>query len=170
MRNYSIFINEEQLRLYTAISGSFDWAYITPHVITAQDLKIQQILGNSLYLKIHNDIYNEIIAGDYLFLLDNYIIRTLAHWTFYYALPYLPSKIVQSSLIRLVSDTTEGVEQDEVTVLKKHEESIAENYNQRLIDYLKANTDKYPEYKTEVKGEIKANDDGNYDFGFNLSM
>jgi len=53
----------------------FDPDLLNKFIIQAQDLNIQQVIGNTLYVKIMNDIVSNTIGGYYKTLLDDYIQR-----------------------------------------------------------------------------------------------
>ena len=164
----ALLINEEQLRLYSPISGTFDWAYITPHVITAQDRDIQTITGQPLFQRLLNGVNNDDLNSDEETLLYDYVQKALAHSTMYHAYPFLASKLVQSTLTKI--EIEEGVAMDQIDAneLSRKVKKSAEFYIQRLASYLETHGDLYPEYQTLADGEIEPGRDKNYTFGFNI--
>ena len=166
MKKYSLLINEEQLRQLTPISGTFDWEFISPHVITATDLDIQPIIGNALYQRLLDGIVDDDLSADELTLLNDYIAKPLAHWTMYHAYPTLPSKLIKSTLTRVETEDGSPVEMDEAARLGGNSKTKANFYTTRLIDYLGANSDLYTEYTTDIDGELEASEGKTSNFGF----
>jgi len=170
MKDYSLLINEEQLRLYTPISGTFDWAYITPHIITAQDKDIQPLIGQPLFQRLLTGIVDGDLTDNEELLLNDYIAKCLANWTMYHAYPFLSSKLVQSTLARVEVEDSIPVELDEAETLSWKLKATANFYSERLRDYLENNTDLFTEFEEEVDGELIQSDDKTYTFGFNLDI
>ncbi len=140
MNNDSLLINNETLSIYVPISATMDWAYVRPHVITGQDKHIQPILGSKLLQKLFDLVsggtINDVANATYKSLLTDYVAKTLAHWTMYEAIPFLPVKIVNSSIIRPELEEGSSIELDESMSLRENEKSIAEFYSERLYAYL----------------------------------
>ena len=168
MKLYSLLINEEQLRLYTPISGTFDWGYITPHIITAQDKDIQPLIGQPLFQRLLDGISDDDLTDDEKLLLNDYIAKPLSNWAMYHAYPFLSSKLVQSSLSKIESDESTPVELEEAQVLSRNMKRQAEFYSHRLTEYLEANTALFALYESTTDGELEADTDKTYSFGFNL--
>jgi len=168
MKDYSLLINEEQLRLYTPISGTFDWAYITPHIITAQDKDIQPLIGQPLFQRLLTGIVDEVLTDNEKLLLNDYIAKTLANWAGYHAYPFLSSKLVQSTLAKIETDESSPVDFDEAQSLSYRLKATANFYSERLRDYLTNNTDLFPLFETDTDGELEQSNDKTHTFGFNL--
>ena len=168
MKDYSLLINEEQLRLYTPISGTFDWAYITPHIITAQDKDIQPLIGQPLFQRLLTGIFDDDLTDNEKLLLNDYVAKTLANWAMYHAYPFLPSKLVQSTLAKIETDDSTPVELEEAQLLSQRLKATANFYSERLRDWLDTNGELFSEYETTTDGELEPSDDKTYNFGFNL--
>jgi hypothetical protein len=101
-------------------------------------------------------------------LLQDYVLKALAHFTMYRAYPFLSSKLVKSTLTKIVVEEGDVVEQDEAKRLSLEYKSTANYYAERLLSYLGANSDLYPEYETVTDGEVDASPDKTSQYGFNL--
>jgi len=168
-RKYSLLINEEQLRLYTPISGTFDWAFITPHVIVGQDRDIQPLLGQPLFQRLLDGVNDANLTTVEEDFLQNFVLKCLAHWTMYHAYPFLPSKLIKSTLTRVATTDGEAVELDEALRLQNELKRNAEFYSKRLREHLENYGDLYDDYDTKVDGEIEPSNDKTYNFGINLT-
>jgi len=165
----ALLINEEQLRLYSPVSGTFDWDLITPHVITAQDRDIQPILGQRLFQRLLDGVHNNDLNEAESNLLEDYVQKALAHSTMYHAYPFLSSKLIQSTLTKIEIENGIAVDQIDANELSRLVKKSSEFYNERLINHLTYNADLYPQYTEDAEGEIEPSRDKTYTFGINLT-
>lgn len=166
-REESLICSEELFDALSPVSGNLDWQYVWPIILVVQDQWIQPILGQRLYEKIMEDIENDTLVDPYKLLVDDYIARTLVWFTMVNGLPWWSIKIVNSGVVQRVVDDGTTITFAEVDKLSEYARSKAEYYKQRLIDYLCANDEDYPEYKECVSGEVSAETE-NYSGGLNL--
>lgn len=155
MAQYPLFININDLKKYTNISGNIDADKLIPSIRTAQQLEIENILGTDLYEKISADILADTLTGDYLDLKTNYIHDTLIHFAVSYYLPYAAYSIANAGINKHTTENTTSIDNDELTFLVNKERGLAETYKKRLIKYLEANTAKFPEYNTNSGTDIQ---------------
>ena len=168
MKIQALLINEEQLRQYTPISGTFDWAFISPHIITAQDLDIQPLLGYPMYQRLQNGIEANDLTPDEEILLNDFVLKALAWHTMAHAYHFLSSKLVKSTLTKIIVEEGDVVEQEEASKLASKSKATANFYAERLLNYLEANKDLFPYYNVKLDGELESSKDKTSHFGFNL--
>lgn len=139
-------IDSEYVKNNTPINNDVDEDLIAPYIIKVQNTHLQSVLGTNLYNKILTDVLNGTLTGVYKTLVDDYILRMVNEWVFYEALPFISIKINNKSIGRGYSEFfTEGDVAD-LKYLRNTIRDMAEFYSTRLTQYLKENSNEYPEY------------------------
>ena len=166
-RTEAYIVNEEDFKAVAPVSGDLDWSYVEPHVLATQDKWIQPTLGQKLYEKIMTDVAADNIADPYLTLLTDYIVRVAIWFTCYSGLPFWGVKVVNSGIIQRIVDDGSPIDLSDIDKLAEQCRGQGEFYKQRLIDYLCANSDSFPEYNETESGEL-GHESTNYSGGLNL--
>jgi len=166
-RTESFIISEELFEALAPVAGDLDWNYIWPLVLATQDKWIQPTLGQKLYEKLMTDIEAGSLAGDYETLVQDYVARVVVWFTCYQGFPFWGIKVVNSGIIQRITDDGSIVDLNDIDKLAEQCRGQGEFYKQRLIDYLCANSEDFPEYTVCEDGEIGASK-VNYSGGLNL--
>lgn len=143
------FISVDYLKAHTTINNNVDNNLLNNAIFEAQAIHIQTAMGSKLY----NKLCNLISSGDitlpanavYKTLLDEYVQECVSYWSWVEAIPYIAMKVVNKGVERQISDYSNEAELKEVEYLRDEIRNKAEFFSQRMIDYLQANHDKYPE-------------------------
>jgi hypothetical protein len=158
----ALFISLDELKKNTALSGNIDADKLIPALRAVQQIECEQVLGTDLY----NALSAYIIAGDvpepYLTLKNDYIHNYLIHAAVAYYLPYASYLITNGGVSKWTGgENNSGLSLTELTFLSNKEESVAESYKKRLIDYLCHNSALFPEYSSNTDNDISPNRDTN---------
>jgi len=100
-----LFISEGRLKKLTSVHENVEPQDLMPHVLEAQDIYIQGMLGTRYYNILKDRIVAATLTVPDQTLLDNYIAPTLANYALYQALPSLTYKIFNKSLMQPDSET-----------------------------------------------------------------
>jgi hypothetical protein len=141
-----IFISEARLKKLTAVHDNVEPQELTPFVVQAQDIYIQDILGTTFYQALQTKITNNDVTGYYQTLLNDYIAPTLANYAVYLAFPSLNYKIKNKAIL---TPTSEESATTDLTALKYVRGSIqdtAQFYGERTREYIRDNQEQFPEY------------------------
>lgn len=130
----------------SAIQDNVDDKLIVPYIKKSQFTHIHQLLGSNLYEKILSDIENDTLTGNYKILVDRYIKSCLIEWTVYEVMPFISLKLDNKSITKGNSDYSDAADLNDLKYLRQTVRDLASFYNQRVINYLKANTSLFPEY------------------------
>ncbi len=153
-----LFVSEDTLKKSTTINGNVDAELLLPYIKVAQDIHIHQILGTDLYDKLAALITAGTMQAsendDYETLIDKYVQPVLIHYSLYECLPFLSYKIMNKDLVRKISETSTPASLEDLKFMRNIVLNTAEYYSQRLIDWLKNNTDKYPEYTSNSGSDL----------------
>lgn len=141
------FISETYLKSQTAIYDSVDAKDLLPHLLRAQEMQVQPLLGTKLYLEMQNALNSGSLSPDQSALL-RYIEPVVAHYTLYYAYPFCWAKFTNKGIVNKGSDHSNPVDLRAMQYLREEAKNTAEFHAQRLMDYLKDpdNRSKYPSY------------------------
>jgi hypothetical protein len=135
-----VFIKEN-----TIIDVNADSKLIKTAIIDAQELYIEPALGTSLYNKIVDDMTANTLAGNYVTLVDSYILDTLKYYVLYVLAPNMLIKWRNRSVDTQSGENSTPVSMDDMRSIQKEFLNKAEAYKQRLNDYMIANQTLFPE-------------------------
>lgn len=148
------FISETVLKSKTAINENVDSGELRFCIELAQDINIQETLGQNLYQEMQNKVQGNTLAGNYKFLMDNYVVPATILWSYYHA---LDNFLVKWMNVGLVSNTTEqgsAIDFKTFQFLKNNARSQAEWYDDNMRKWLCANSSDFPEYNTVEIGKV----------------
>lgn len=154
-----LLISETTLKRYTVINDNVDACYITPSIVKAQDMGLQPLIGTVLYKKLCEVALHpeDTTLQPYIDLLNDYVTPYLCNKATAEVQWALFAKIKNNGIVTSQDQQTEQMSISDCEYLRKKYEYDADFYGQRLTDYLKANTNTYPEYmKRETCADIKA--------------
>lgn len=145
-----LFISDVYIKKYTPINDAVDSGLLYPAVYLAQDKYLQPWLGTALYEKLKADIAGGTLAGDYQTLVNDYCQKVVLWWAMVEAMPSLTYKIDNGTMVQRTSEDTQPVSNEVLKETILRWRSNAEYYTGLLVDYLCANSSKYPEYSANV--------------------
>ena len=140
------FISEEYLKTNTAINENVDSGELRYCILTAQNINIQETLGQELYEKIIFDVSANTIANQYKFLLDKYIVPSTVAWAYYHGLDNFLVKWVNVGLVQNRNEQGTAIDIRTFKYLKDSARSTAEFYDTNTRRYLCAKSNLFPEY------------------------
>jgi hypothetical protein len=157
-----LFISRNDIVRRSPIGGNIDPDKIIPFVKTAQDKYILILLGTVLYEKLQADVAAGTITGVYKDLMDLYIKDTLVHYSVVESLPYLSYTIANGSIVKHISEQSVSPDKVDIDFLLQKSLQTAQFYAERLVEFLIANNNTYPEYnQTNGKSNNIYPDKGN---------
>lgn len=143
-----LFITPQYLIENSAINSNVEQKILTKCIRTASDKYLMPLIGSQLYEAIVNRISGgTMTAGDYKDLLDDYITPALVDYAVLEYIPFSAVKFRNKGIQRQTSEeNSEPADMDNLTYLQQSVRDSAQFYSERLIRYLKANIQLYPEY------------------------
>ena len=145
---FTYLVTRDEILQRTVIGGNTDQDKIAPHIVTAQDIELQTVLGTSLYNKVMTDFANNTIAEPYITLLDTYIKPMLCHYVAANFYVFHAFSVANGGIYRHQSENSFTPSLQEVELLSNEQKAKAVHYRERLIDYICWNTSLFPEYLT----------------------
>jgi hypothetical protein len=149
-----LLINEELLKKYTPLTDAVDPNLIRPCIYVAQDMYLQNFLGTNLTNKLKDDVANGTLEDQYETLLNEYVIKLLIWWVMVELYPSLLYKHDNGNLVSRQSEDTTPVTKGEMESLKEKARENARFYTKRMVDYLRFNTNLFPEYTNNTDNNI----------------
>ena len=169
---YVLFISEDKLKDSTSIYGSVDSSLLLPYVRQAQRLYCETKLGTKLTQKLKDLIIAGTInnAGNeyYKELLNDYIGDYLPNMALYMAFPFLRFKIEAGNIYSKTSETGVALSTEEAQHLRSEILNTGEYFIERMIDFIKNNISRFPEYNTNSGADVSPDSNGYSYQGMNL--
>ena len=161
----ALFISVKDLKEKSIINGVTDADKLIYEIEVAQDIHIHQYLGSRLYEKLQTLItggtIDDVANADYKTLRDAYIKPALIWFTQAEYIPFASYDISNSGLYKHRSQDEDIIDIEEIDKLSAKCRARADFYTQRLVDYLCANSEKYPEYLNNQDEDLRPNRDNN---------
>lgn len=143
----AFFLDETWLKRYTPLSDQMDVKYLVPHIGQAQDLRIQPVLGTTLYDELMAAIVGATVSANQANLIER-IRPALAYWTAYCSIPFSAVKITNNGLVRPVSATFNPASSADITMVRTELLNIAEYYTKVMNDWLCTNSSLFPSWRS----------------------
>lgn len=150
MNNYKIlFIDVNYIKERSSVMENVEEKFIANHILEAQEIHIQEILGSNLYYSLLNDFNtdtNTFSLPKYKTLVEEYIQPCLLYYTLYESLDDLYAKVTNKSILIQNSENSTPISEAYLTKRKADFLNKAEYFSTRLTNYLIDNKNIYTEY------------------------
>ena len=155
-------ISEKTLKENSIINDNVDPNYLDPAMDLAQNVGLQQVIGTNLLDKLTSLVENGKIKEDenkaYKYLLDKYITNYLMYKVCSELTIILGYKYRNAGVIQTNNDHTSNTAMSDAQYMKNYYDDKASFFAISMINYIKANSEKYPEYGETKAGGFKNND------------
>lgn len=142
----ALLVSEQRLKQWTALDENVRVDEITPFIINAQDIYMQDTLGTKFYTRLKDGVVADNLTADEIHLLNEYVAPCLMQYALYLMLPTLKYKVVEKGLLSGTSEETAATNLDELKYVRQTTLDMAEFYNKRLIEFLKDNPGMFADY------------------------
>ncbi len=144
----ALLVSEQRLKQWTNLDENVRVEEITPFIIQAQDIYIQDQLGTKFYNSIKEGIINNTLTTDENAFLQDYIGPTLMQYGLYLMMPGLKYHLTEKGVLSGSSENATQTSLDELKYLRQSVLNTAEFYAQRLREYLLDNPGMFEDYDT----------------------
>lgn len=164
MSNRVFLISDQTLKSETIINDNTGSEFLAPAIETSQDIYLQQLIGTELLDKLYELISNGEINDDkysaYKTLIDDYITNYLKYKVLSEVTIPLAYKYRNVGVVQTTHDNIQNTSLRDAQLVQNHYDLRANFYAERMSQYLCANANLYPEYKSTRNGsDIMANSD-----------
>lgn len=142
----SCIVSTNELKNLTSIGQNLDCELLTPHLLIAQQLYLEPVLGCALYNDIISRYDNNWLTGDTQTLYEEYLVPAIAYSAWYSLSPFLNWRTSRNGINKSGTDTLQPIEIQEFSMYSSKVENLMRFYLKRLEDYLKCNKDLFPLY------------------------
>ncbi len=147
MAQTALLVSEQRMKQWTQLDDNVRMNEITPHIIQAQDIYIQNVVGTRLYDRLKAGVIADDLTADEKLLLNEYVGTTLMQYALYLILPSIKYKIANQGILNGTSEETSPTSLDELRFLRQATLDTAEFYSKRLVQYFSDNPNLFPEYQ-----------------------
>ncbi|MBQ3414506.1 MAG: hypothetical protein IJH39_03995 [Clostridia bacterium] len=144
-----LLLSEDYLKTNSSINENYFGRWLRPAIKEAQNIGLQQIIGQCLFEKIINLVKTSEITLDenaaYKDLLDNYIRDYLIYETLKETVPIANVKIANIGTKLTEDERIVSLTQGEADLLQKSFNDKADFYTKRMQDFILNNLDAFPE-------------------------
>lgn len=141
-----LFINESLVKSRTAISDAIDGKQIKPTIKLAQDKYILPCLGSNLYNRLQAGIDAGNLNNDEKILLDDYVTDALLWFTIGEMVVMTSYQFFSKGVMQKTAEESISPSKGNLELIQRTYMSNGEFYKTRLIDYLRENSELYPQY------------------------
>lgn len=154
----TILLRENELTKNTLLGGNIDIDLYIPCIADAQRIRLEEILGETLYNKICLDFENDDLENEYLTLYEGYIVPFLIAAA---AVEYLligAYKVNNNGIFKAQPDNSVAVDKTEVDYLVNNMRLKSEMYQDRMLRWLyKFNLPEYVSSSTNIVNPMRSN-------------
>jgi len=147
MANTALLVSEQRMKQWTQLDDNVRMDDITPFILQAQDIYLQDTLGTRFYNHLKDGIIAGTLIADEQTLLNDYIGPTLMQYALYLMLPSIKYKIANQGILNGTSEETSPTTLDELQYLRQSTLDTAEFYNKRLLNFFQDNPNLFPKYQ-----------------------
>ncbi len=139
-------ISEAKVRNFTTLNNSVDTELIRNCIRTAQDYRLQSIIGTVLYDKLISDIDSSSLSGYYQTLVDDYIQDFLLYAVYYETLEEIYLRPRNNGLLKPNGgESSDPVDKDLYDMKRQSVENKMTYYAERLTNYIIEEESNFPE-------------------------
>lgn len=144
-----LFIDEATFKTRTGVSNAIDGGkQLRPMIKVAQDMFVQPALGSTLYQRLQTAVANSTLNTYERALIDDYITDCLIWATVSYLPVTMGYQFFSKGALQKTSEESNTPGKNELDYIGTYYQNLAEFYKQRIINYLRANSSLFAEYKS----------------------
>ena len=165
-----LLVSEQRMKQWTSLDSNIRIDVLTPSILQAQDIYIQDTLGTPFYRRLKAGVIaNDLTTNESAFLKD-YIGPCLIQYALYLLLPNLKYKMVEKGILNGASEETGATTLDEMKYLRDAAVDTAEFYNKRMLEYLQDNPGMFVTYNNPGTDGMQPNKDTPYFSGLQTEI
>lgn len=136
----TLLLKTDDIAKLTSISGNVDPNKLVPFIKLAQKTDITRILTKPLYDKILADFETQTLAGEYLFIYENFVVDMLSYFSSKHFVKMAPYQITNGGVYKATSPDIGPIDYEEVTTLVQYYETLGNGIELMFYDYMKDNS------------------------------
>lgn len=165
-----LLVSEQRMKQWTSLDNNIRIDLLTPSIIQAQDIYIQDTLGTKFYKRLKSGVIADDLTADESTFLKDYIGPCLIQYALYLLLPSLKYKMVEAGIVNGTSEETQATTLEEMQYLRDSALDTAQFYNQRMLEFLKDNPGIFADYTNPGTDGMYPNKDTPYFSGLQTEI
>lgn len=141
-------ISENLFKQHSPVTSSTDIADFIPYICIAQELYIEEVLGEPLMSGLKRQITNNSLTAENSDLVIR-IAPALSFYAVYQALPFHWASIVNKGVTIRESENSKGVDIKDIAQLRRWIKDDADILRSQLIDFLHRCKTNYPLWRPQ---------------------
>lgn len=141
-----LLVSEQRMKQWTSLDNNIRIDVLTPSILQAQDIYIQDTLGTKFYTRLKEGVVADDLTADESLFLKDYVGPCLIQYALYLLLPSLKYKMVEKGILNGTSEETQPTTLDEMKYLRDAAMDTAEFYNKRMLEFLQDNPGMFVTY------------------------
>ena len=141
-----LLVSEQRMKQWTSLDNNIRIDVLTPSILQAQDIYIQDTLGTKFYTRLKTGVVADDLTADESLFLKEYVGPCLIQYALYLLLPSLKYKMVEKGILNGTSEETQPTTLDEMKYLRDSAMDTAEFYNKRMLEFLQDNPGMFVTY------------------------
>lgn len=141
-----LLVSEQRMKQWTSLDNNIRIDVLTPSILQAQDIYIQDTLGTKFYTRLKTGVVADDLTADESLFLKDYVGPCLIQYALYLLLPSLKYKMVEKGILNGTSEETQPTTLDEMKYLRDSAMDTAEFYNKRMLEFLQDNPGMFVTY------------------------
>jgi len=141
-----LLVSEQRMKQWTSLDNNIRIDVLTPSILQAQDIYIQDTLGTAFYTRLKQGVVADDLNADESLFLKEYVGPCLIQYALYLLLPSLKYKMVEKGILNGTSEETQPTTLDEMKYLRDSAMDTAEFYNKRMLEFLQDNPGMFATY------------------------
>ncbi len=147
-----LLIDVEDLSAGTLVDLNIDPVKLVPYILEAQKLKLEPVIGTSLYRALQSPDR----TWEYDYLVNNYVKDAMLHWALSDYLTVAPYSVANGGVFKHLPEDAETVSNTEVNTMTQRERYKAQEFGQRLVNFLDTYMSTYPEYTQCISDGLRS--------------
>ena len=148
-----LLVSEQRMKQWTSLDNNIRIDVLTPSILQAQDLYIQDTLGTPFYKRLKEGVIADDLTVDESTFLKDYIGPCLIQYSLYLLLPQLKYKMVEKGILNGTSEETQPTTLDEMKYLREQALDTAMFYNKRILEFLQDNPSMFALYQNPTAND-----------------
>ena len=165
-----LLVSEQRMKQWTSLDNNIRIDVLTPSILQAQDLYIQDTLGTPFYNRLKEGVKNNDLNADEQSFLTDYVGTTLMQYALYLILPHLKYKFVEKGILNGSSEETDSTNLEELKYLRETALDTAQFYDERMREFLKDYPNLFPIYRNWNTKGMKPNKETPYFSGLQTNI
>lgn len=148
--------NEKFIKDNSNLSDNLYGKFLLPAMREAQEIGLQQIVGQNLYVALCDKVSGNTLTGVYKTLMDDYVQWYLLYKVMSDIVDIIDVKMSNIGTVRNKDEYVENISDGERVRLKAHYQDRCNFYTSRMQSYLIVNYNSFPELGADTYNKIKA--------------